>query len=232
MAPTMNASLNLANEIGHGTPPCGPAAILADASFGHKITLDTDCNLPSPLFDSAMRIAIDASRVGDAMTDDPSPITGISIRTEPRPGDVDGIVHMHREIYAREYGFDDTFATYVHQPLSIFVQSHSPRERLWIAELGSKIIGCVAIVAGEAGRGQLRWYLIDPEFRGLGLGRQLLHDAVAFARACGYPAIYLWTVSQLTAAAHLYQSLGFQKIEEKPGHWGVDVLEEKYELIL
>jgi ribosomal protein S18 acetylase RimI-like enzyme len=74
--------------------------------------------------------------------------------------------------------------------------------------------------------------LIDPEFRGRGLGRHLLYDAVAFAQACGYPAIYLWTVSQLTAAAHLYRSFGFLRVEEKPGHWGVDVLEEKYELIL
>jgi ribosomal protein S18 acetylase RimI-like enzyme len=225
MAPTMNASLDLANEIGHGTPPCGRAAILADASFGHKITLDRVHVLPSSLVDFEVKIA-------GAMSDYSLLPAGISIRTDTRPADVDAIVHMHREIYAREYGFDDTFATYVRQPLSIFVQSHSPRERLWIAEVGLRIIGCVAIVAGEAGRAQLRWYLIDPEFRGRGLGRQLLHDAVAFARACGYPAIYLWTVSQLTAAAHLYQSLGFQKVEAKPGHWGVDVLEEKYELIL
>ena len=57
---------------------------------------------------------------------------------------------MHREIYAREYGFDETFAMYVEQPLTTFVQSHTPRERLWMAEYDSRIIGCVAIVAGEA----------------------------------------------------------------------------------
>jgi len=43
----------------------------------------------------------------------------------------------------------------------------------------------------------------------------------------------LWTVSSLTAAAHLYRSAGFQKVEEKPGRlWGVDVIEERYELHL
>jgi hypothetical protein len=34
-------------------------------------------------------------------------------------------------------------------------------------------------------------------------------------------------------AAHLYQSVGFRKTDEKPGRrWGVDLVEEKYELNL
>lgn len=68
--------------------------------------------------------------------------------------------------------------------------------------------------------------------RGLGLGKRLLHEAIAFARECGYNAIMLWTVSAL-AAAHLYRAAGFRKVEEKPGHvWSVDVVEEKYEMAL
>jgi ribosomal protein S18 acetylase RimI-like enzyme len=173
-----------------------------------------------------------SAQVLEVMAETPPLSPGISIRTDLKLGDVEAIVRMHGDIYAREYGFDDTFATYVEQPLSAFARHHSPRERLWIAEYESRIVGCVAIVAGEEGHAQLRWYLIDPQFRGHGLGRRMLHDAIVFARERDYPAIYLWTVSQLTAAAHQYQSLGFKKVEEKPGHWGVEVIEEKYELIL
>jgi len=40
-------------------------------------------------------------------------------------------------------------------------------------------------------------------------------------------------VSALRAAAHLYRSVGFEKVLEKPGRaWGVQVTEEKYELSL
>jgi len=41
------------------------------------------------------------------------------------------------------------------------------------------------------------------------------------------------SVSALTTASRLYRSAGFAKVEEKPGRmWGVDVVEEKYELAL
>ncbi len=79
----------------------------------------------------------------------------------------------------------------------------------------------------------LRWFLVDPSVRGAGLGKRLLQESIAFSRNCRYKTIILWTVSALTAAAHLYRAAGFRKVEEKPGRlWGVDVVEEKYELEL
>jgi hypothetical protein len=56
---------------------------------------------------------------------------------------------------------------------------------------------------------------------------------MAFCRACGYANVFLWTESVLTVAARLYQGVGFRKTQEKPGRmWGVDLVEEKYELRL
>src|SRR5262249_20566909 len=40
-----------------------------------------------------------------------------------------------------------------------------PRERIWIAEQGSRLIGCVAIVAADPQTAQLRLYLVDPAAR-------------------------------------------------------------------
>ena len=43
----------------------------------------------------------------------------------------------------------------------------------------------------------------------------------------------LWTVSALEAAARLYRAAGFERVEQRPGrHWGVEVIEERYELVL
>jgi GNAT superfamily N-acetyltransferase len=143
------------------------------------------------------------------------------------------IVQLHGVIYAREYGFDHTFEAYVAGPLAEFACRDSQRERIWIAERDGRVVGSIAIVEASPGVAQLRWYMVDPSARGTGLGTKLLNEAVAFCRQCGYQTVILWTVSALTAAAHRYHAAGFRRVEEKPGRqWGVDVLEEKYELHL
>jgi N-acetylglutamate synthase-like GNAT family acetyltransferase len=158
---------------------------------------------------------------------------GVTIRTNLKPGDIGSIISLHGILYAREYGFDPTFEAYVAGPLSEFVRSAAARERLWLAERADQIIGCIAIVAASPQTAQLRWFLVDPAARGAGLGKRLLTEALTFCKECGYRKVILWTVSALAAAGHLYRLAGFRKVEEKPGRmWGVQVVEEKYELVL
>jgi GNAT superfamily N-acetyltransferase len=170
------------------------------------------------------------------MTPQPSPSgapAGWLLRHDPRPGDLGAVVYLHGTVYAREYGFDPTFEAYVAGPLAEFVLRRGERDRLWIAEKGGHIGGCIAIVATSASEAQLRWFLVEPSARGSGLGRRLLDEAVAFCRGAGYGSVFLWTVSALTAAARLYRSVGFTKVEEQSGvRWGVEVVEEKYGLSL
>jgi GNAT superfamily N-acetyltransferase len=154
---------------------------------------------------------------------------GTTLRTDIRPGDIGEVVRMHGLLYAREYGFDPTFEAYVAEPLARFVIAASPRERLWIAERGGAVVGCVAIVGAAPDVAQLRWFLVDPTARGRGLGGRLLDEAIAFSAERGYRSIVLWTVSALVAAARLYHSRGFALAERRPGRlWGADVVEEKY----
>lgn len=158
----------------------------------------------------------------------PPPFT---LRHDLRPGDVGYIVYLHGTVYAREYGFDPTFEAYVAGPLAEFVRSRTDRDRLWVAEHDGRIVGSVAVVGTSGKEAQLRWFLVDPSARGLGLGRLLLVEAVAFWERCGYESLFLWTVRALTAAARLYRGAGFVKVEERPGKlWGVEVVEEKYVL--
>src|SRR5258707_2408785 len=105
-----------------------------------------------------------------------------AIRTTLRPGDLGAIVRMHGLTYSREFGFDATFEAYVAGPLAEFALRSSAKERLWIAEDGNRIVGVVAIVAASDDVAQLRWFLVDQEARGLGLGTTLLSQAVDF---CG-----------------------------------------------
>jgi ribosomal protein S18 acetylase RimI-like enzyme len=155
------------------------------------------------------------------------------LRTNILPGDIGWIIHRHGVIYARERGFDARFEAYVAEPLGRMVRSQSPHERIWIAESGEKIVGCIAVVAASPLIAQLRWFFVEPEARGRGIGKQLLQRAVAFARQTGYDSIVLWTEKELVAAAHLYQSAGLTKVEERTSQeWGVEVVEEKYAMPL
>jgi peptidyl-dipeptidase Dcp len=62
---------------------------------------------------------------------------------------------------------------------------------------------------------QLRYFLIEPDYRGLGLGSKLLNLYMDFLHTCGYKESYLWTTHELTTAAWLYQRVGFRLMEEK-----------------
>ncbi len=162
------------------------------------------------------------------------PWTEVKVRHDLRPGDIGSVVSLHGVLYSQEYGYDHTFEAYVAAGIAEFAHSFDPhQDRLWIAEAGGETIGSIAIVRRPESEAQLRWFLIRPNWRGLGLGRILLREALQFCRQCGYRDIYLWTVSYLTAATHLYKSAGFQKTEEKTSKlWGQTVTEERYVLQL
>jgi len=154
----------------------------------------------------------------------------MQIRHELRPGDVDEIIRMHGAIYAREHGFDDTFEAYGAGPLAEFALQAGVRDRIWIAENGDRLVGCIAIVESSQSDAQLRWFLIDPAARGRGLGRRLLTEAVEFCKTRGYHQVFLWTVNVLEQAARVYLAAGFARTRQHPRKlWGVDLVEECYE---
>jgi N-acetylglutamate synthase-like GNAT family acetyltransferase len=163
-----------------------------------------------------------------------SPIDhSISIRHNMLSGDIGYITYLHGILYGPEQGWDYTFDCYVAIPLAEFAKSHSSAERIWIVEKEGRIMGCTAIVKFSENTAQLRWLLLHPDLRGLGLGRKLVEEALAFCRGDGYSSVFLWTVSTLQAAARLYRSVGFRETEKATHElWGSLVTEVKYELEL
>lgn len=157
----------------------------------------------------------------------------VTVRHDLRPGDIGYLTYLHGVLYAREYGWDYTFDAYVAGPLAAFARSHGGRERIWIVEHAGTVAGSIAIVQISPEQAQLRWLLLHPDLRGLGLGRMLVEEAIAFCRDCGYASVFLWTVSLLDAAAHLYRSMGFRLAEEKTHPlWGAVLTEQRYDLEL
>jgi GNAT superfamily N-acetyltransferase len=159
-----------------------------------------------------------------------SPAT-FALRDDLRPGDLGVLISLHGTVYARECGFDSTFEAHVAHHLGEFVQARTDSDRLWIAEWEGRVAGSIAIVSHSERDAQLCWLIVDPSARSMGLGRRLLHEAVAFCRRRGYDYVFLRSVQSLTAAAHLFRSIGFEKVEERPSErWGVATIEEWYVL--
>ena len=155
----------------------------------------------------------------------------VCVRNDLRPGDIGYIVYLHGILYAEEHRFDHTFEPYVAGPLSKFALSASARERIWIVEKNGKIKGSVAVVEHTKTQAQLRWLLLHPELRGMGLGKKLIDEVIRFAGSMNYRLIFLWTVGELEAAKSLYTSMGFQLTESKSHQiWGRVLTEERYEL--
>jgi DNA-binding MarR family transcriptional regulator/N-acetylglutamate synthase-like GNAT family acetyltransferase len=158
---------------------------------------------------------------------------------DPGPGDLGWMVQRHGELYGEEYGWRGPFEGMCAGIVSDFIKNFDPKlEKCWIAEVDGERAGCVMLVkddpkAKKADVARIRLLLLEPFARGMGLGRRLTEECVAFSRAKGYRRVTLWTHKELTAARAIYAKLGFAKTgEESHDDWGGKATSEFWDLDL
>ena len=157
--------------------------------------------------------------------------TSITIRRY-QSGDTGYIAHRHGVLYEKEYGLDHRFEKYVLQSLIAYLEDPSKGE-IWIAECCGTIVGFIGVVGISKRTAQLRWFLIEPEFRNGGLGRKLVATVMEYCQRKYYNHVFLWTFKGLDAARHLYQSFGFTLTEEKENDtWNNQLIEQRWDVML
>lgn len=148
--------------------------------------------------------------------------------------DIDYLIARHQTIYPAEYGFSQNFANDVNRIIHKFVEDFDKeKECILIAELDGKRVGSIAIAKSNEDTAQLRFFLLEPEARGKGIGKKLIENVIEFSRNKGYKHMFLETVSKLEVARRIYKSRGFEitSTHENPD-WGEGILEEHWEMDL
>ena len=98
-----------------------------------------------------------------------------------------------------------------------------PRSVYYVAERGGKVIGGAGIFPTEGLPGDtcelVKMYL-QPVARGIGLGKRLIKDCIAFAKEAGYATIYLESMPELKQALKTYEKFGFEYLDAALGNSG------------
>ena len=161
-------------------------------------------------------------------------LESVRIRSARRPGDLGYVIYMHGALYGREYGYGTQFESYVASGVREFYERYDPRcDRAWICEHDPGIVGSLFLMHRENNTAQLRYFLLLPEYRGIGLGKRLMELCMDFVAAQGYEAVYLWTTHDLEAAAALYKRHGFVLTADQPStDFGKPLREQRYDVVL
>lgn len=133
----------------------------------------------------------------------------------PAAGDYGWVIERNGALYAQEHGWDSSYEALVAKIIAGYLDGHDPvREAAWVAELHGERVGAIFCVRKDDETAKLRLLHVEPSARGAGVGTVLVDECVRFARAVGYRAIELWTVSVLAPARRIYQRAGFELVGE------------------
>lgn len=150
-------------------------------------------------------------------------------------GDIGHITSRQALLYTAEYGWDITYEGLVAGLFADFVKNFDPaKEASFIAVAGDDILGSVFLFRGdEPGVAKLRLLYVEPDARGLGIGRALVTACIAAARERGYERMVLWTQNCLVSARRIYQAAGFELVSEQPNRaFGADLVSQVWSVNL
>ena len=125
-----------------------------------------------------------------------SPVTSrliLGIENEKLVYHIVAVEPYEREVFAEDidYGFDDEGPT------------------IFFAEADGKLAGRIRMMRWWNRFAYVEDLVVNPDYRGLGIGRRLLERGIQWARENHFPGVMLETQDDNVPACTLYQSCGF-----------------------
>jgi len=139
----------------------------------------------------------------------------IVVRPTQSDSDLEGARALIRE-YADSLGVDLCFQNVETELRDLPGEYTAPYGALLVALVDGAFAGCCALRSLQSvdytNAGEMKRLYVRPQFRGLGLGRQLSEAILDSARAAGFDCVLLDTLDEMESARALYQELGFSEI--------------------
>jgi ribosomal protein S18 acetylase RimI-like enzyme len=155
--------------------------------------------------------------------------------TPDEPRELDAVRAIFR-VYADSLGIDLGFQNFDQELASLPGEYEEPRGALLLAvvDVGevavpvdaeplaraqgqlAHVAGCCALrpldTADYPNAAEMKRLYVRPQFRGVGLGRQLAEAILDAARGAGYACVLLDTLDDMESARALYEDLGFAEV--------------------
>lgn len=128
------------------------------------------------------------------------------------PEDIDQARQLFRE-YSAWLEIDLCFQNFEKELAGLPGEYAAPAGRLLLAYNDTQLVGCVALRSIDEGVCEMKRLFLREEFRGRGLGRQLIEAIIREAKQIGYQRMRLDTLPpKMNDAIGLYRSYGFKEI--------------------
>jgi GNAT superfamily N-acetyltransferase len=144
---------------------------------------------------------------------------GVALRPGYEPGIVGRVGELHGRYYAKAWGAGAPFEILATRDMCAFIEGYDPACDLMLgAYAGERLVGSVAVLGRTADPdgAQLRFFIVDPDWHGRGVGKALLARALDWCREQRFPRVFLWTVDGLPASRRLYEKAGFRIVAREP----------------
>ena len=154
----------------------------------------------------------------------------ITYRIGYQPGLLGWMTQTQTRFYAKAVGFGMAVECKVANEIAEFASRHIMTGNLLLAAFdGDSAVGSIVIDGGTTPAARLRWFVVEPTRHGQGIGRALLHQALAFADT-HHDYLWLTTIVGLDAAKHLYEATGFTlAAEHSDATWGKVMHEQTWD---
>jgi carbonic anhydrase len=113
--------------------------------------------------------------------------------------------------YAAWLGVDLSFQGFGEEMATLPGAYAGSEGRLYLAERDGRAVGCVGVRRFSDGVCEMKRLYVEPEHRGLGIGRDLALAGIRAAQEMGYRRIMLDTLPAMRIAVKLYRELGFRE---------------------